>query len=64
MSKNMPEYLEDNILSAMQDIESGFAQRRTTYWWGIPQATINARLNSCVNRLEVNEHNQHFSKEK
>ncbi|KAK1245194.1 hypothetical protein MKX08_004823 [Trichoderma sp. CBMAI-0020] len=58
----MPCYSEDNILSAITDIENGISQRKAAARWGIPRSTLQERINGRVTRNKANEHRQRLSR--
>ncbi|KAJ4859594.1 tc5 transposase DNA-binding domain-containing protein [Trichoderma breve] len=60
----MPDYTEDNVLSALKDIESGLSQRKAAQRWKVPRATLQKRLSGGVTRRQANEHKQRLSKDK
>lgn len=59
----MPSYSEEDILAAIQDIESGISQRVASQRWRIPRSTLRHRCKGGLNINEASECRQRLSKE-
>jgi 4-hydroxybenzoate polyprenyltransferase len=57
----MPNYTEEIIRFAIQDVENGISLRKAAERWAIPRSTLHSRIHGRVTRNEANEHNQRLS---
>lgn len=62
-TKKKPSYSEEDILAAIQDIESGISQRVAAQRWKIPRSTLRHRCKGGLNIHEASESRQRLSKE-
>lgn len=58
----MSEYPENNLQSAIRDVEAGVSQRKAAERWGIPRTTLRDRLSGAKTRAMEAETRQRLSR--
>ncbi|KAL7904534.1 hypothetical protein GGI35DRAFT_463142 [Trichoderma velutinum] len=58
----MSKYSENDIRSAVEDVNYGISVRKAASRWGVPRTTLRKRLKGGVSRCDANEQNQRLSK--